>query len=301
MRIDLFSLQLVASAIEHESIAKAAKLQNITASAASKRIAQIEYALGVPLLHRHKKGVKPTSAGLVMVRHATVLLKRLHRLEAELSEFSRGERGHVRICANTSAIVQHLSPQVVRFLALHPQLQVELIESSSHEVLRAVESGDADFGIFNGRVAPPANVNTLPFRISPLVIATPKGHALSGVHAIRFSEILNYAMIALSRDTTVNATLERAASHLERSLNIRIRVRSLDAARRMVHDGLGIAVLPEGFVRPYLNHLDICLIRLEEEWAYQELKIALRSWEELSLPVRLFLEHLTETGDDVST
>jgi DNA-binding transcriptional LysR family regulator len=61
-----------------------------------------------PLLYRHTRGVSLTPAGESLLHHARSVLFSLEKMQGELSEYADGVRGHVRIHANISAIVQFL-------------------------------------------------------------------------------------------------------------------------------------------------------------------------------------------------
>ena len=107
-RIDLTSLQLFVAVCELGSIARAAQREFIAASAVSKRLSELEAAVETPLLQRHSRGVRLTPAGESLLHHARTVLFGLERMQGELAEYTEGVRGHVRVHANISAIVQFL-------------------------------------------------------------------------------------------------------------------------------------------------------------------------------------------------
>src|SRR5947208_10935378 len=146
-KIDLTSLQLFVAVCELGSIGKAAEREFIAASAVSKRLSDLETAVGTPLLYRHARGVNLTPAGQSLLHHARAVLFGLEKMQAELSEYADGVRGHVRIHANISAIVQFLPEDLGAFSQEHPQVKIDLEEHLSTEVLRAVQEGAADLGI----------------------------------------------------------------------------------------------------------------------------------------------------------
>ncbi|MDE2618284.1 MAG: LysR family transcriptional regulator, partial [Burkholderiales bacterium] len=107
-RMDLTSLQLFVAVCELGSIGRAAEREFIAASAISKRLADLETTLGTPLLYRHTRGVDLTPAGESLLHHARSVLYSLEKMQGELSEYVDGVRGHVRVHASISAIVQFL-------------------------------------------------------------------------------------------------------------------------------------------------------------------------------------------------
>ncbi len=105
-RIDLTSLQLFVAVCELGSIGRAAEREFIAASAISKRLSDLEAALATPLLYRHARGVDLTPTGESLLHHARSVLYSLAKMQVDLSEYADGVRGHVRVHANISAIVQ---------------------------------------------------------------------------------------------------------------------------------------------------------------------------------------------------
>src|SRR5437868_7017274 len=108
MRPDLSTLALFVRIAETRSITKAAQLCHIALAAASRRIAQLEDQFGVQLLFRTAKGVELTPAGNAMLLHARETLSRIDAMRADLSDYSKGVKGMVRITANASALAQYL-------------------------------------------------------------------------------------------------------------------------------------------------------------------------------------------------
>src|SRR5215217_5362463 len=95
MRIDLTTLKIFLTVIEEESLARAAERHFMATSAVSKRISDLEGTLAVQLLERHSSGVRPTAAGMELVKHAKDMLLLMSRLRADLSTFGEGIRGDV--------------------------------------------------------------------------------------------------------------------------------------------------------------------------------------------------------------
>ena len=137
-RIDLTSLQLFVAVCELGSIGRAAEREYIAASAVSKRLSDLEAAVDTALLYRHSRGVTLTPAGESLLHHARNVLYGLERMQGELSEYSDGVRGHVRMHATISSIVQFLPEDLGSFAREHSQIKIDLQEHLSADVLQAV-------------------------------------------------------------------------------------------------------------------------------------------------------------------
>ena len=114
--------------------------------------AQLEHSIcdtqGGYVLAPMARGVRLTPAGESLLHHARSMMFSLEKMQAELSEYADGVRGHVRMHASISAIVQFLPEDLGGFIRAHDAIKIDLEEHLSTEVLRAVQEGAADIGIF---------------------------------------------------------------------------------------------------------------------------------------------------------
>lgn len=112
---------------ELESFSAAAEQLGIARSLASRRIRDLETALGAPLLLRSTRRVRLTEAGNLLRAKLSPLLEQLDGLIAEASARQTGIAGLLRLSCPTSFGIRFLAPALAEFMQLHPQLRVELI------------------------------------------------------------------------------------------------------------------------------------------------------------------------------
>ncbi len=290
-RLDLFSLSLFSLVARSGSISKGAELASLAIGAASRRLSDLEAAVGTKLFERHSRGVTLTLAGQALQRHAQRILSDVDQLAADLSDHAAGVVGSIRLWANTSAVTQFLPDDIARFAAAHPGLRIELEEEDSGAIVLAVLDGRADIGIFADRT-PTLGLHTLRYRADRLVLVVPAGHALARRRSLRFSEAAEHDFVCLSKGTSLAQRLQAEAASLGRALRIRIQVRSFDAMCRMVAAGLGVAVLPGEAVRHQLRALQLRQIPLDDAWASRHLLIGLRDPVAVPRHVRQLIDHL---------
>jgi len=290
-RLDLFSLSLFTLVVRTGSISKGAELSHLAVGAASKRISDLEAALGAELLERHSRGVTLTLAGQALHRHAQRILSDVDHLAADLSDHAAGIVGAVSLWANTSAITQFLPAEIASFIAANPGIRIELEEQNSSEIILAVLDGRADFGIFADRM-PTLGLQTTRYRHDQLVLVVPQKHPLAARESIRFDEALEFDFVSLTRGTSLAQRLQRETESLGKRLKLHIHVRSFDAMCQMVAAGLGVAVLPDAAIAPHLRSMGLCKIELSDDWVHRELLIGARDFTALPRPARLLLDHL---------
>jgi DNA-binding transcriptional LysR family regulator len=293
-RIDLTSLQLFVAVCELGSIGRAAEREFIAASAVSKRLSDLEATLETPLLYRHTRGVDLTPAGESLLHHARSVLFSLEKMQAELSEYAQGVRGHVRIHANISAIVQFLPEDLGHFTREHPQVKIDLEEHLSTEVVRAVQEGAADLGICHTGVlgSNGHELQVRPYRRDELVLIVPRGHALARRKAVAFEATLDHDHVGLHANSSIYLAMHEAAAKAGRTIRLRIHVTGLDAMCRMIHNGLGVGVMPRRAFELMHGVGDLECLRLTDEWAARDISLVARDFSTLPVTARLLVDHL---------
>jgi DNA-binding transcriptional LysR family regulator len=272
---DLTTLALFRSVAATGSIAHAAAQAGLVPSAVSKRIAELEAQVGTALLHRHRRGVDLTPAGADLLRHAEAIGSAVDHMTAEMAAHATGRRGTIRVAANSSAISQFLPEDLAEFVKAQPEIQVQLTEMTSLEVLETVRMGRADLGVFSGLTEAPG-LTTLPYRRDTLVVVTPADHPLASKRGLTLAEIATEPFVALQSGSSIQAFLDRRAEAIGARIRTQVAVQSFDGVRRMVQARLGIAVLPFGAVEPYLDATRLAMVPLNETWATRDLLIAIR-------------------------
>ena len=280
-KLDLTSLRLFVAVCQERNIARAAEREFIASSAVSRRIAEIEAMIGLPVIQRQSRGITVTPVGETVLRYALAIIGNIEQMSAELSRFSSGAKGRVRVVANLSSIVQFLPEDVAAFGRAFPEVSIELEEENSADVLRIVDEHGADFGICNP-VAGSEAFEQVPYRQDRLAVLVPGGHRLAGAPRVAFGELLEDRFVGLRSESALTRLLAQEAGSAGRQLDVRMRVSSLDALCRMVHAGLGIAIVPEQVGLLYVNALDVRLLSLTDAWAVRRLIMIFKAREQLS-------------------
>ena len=298
-RIDLTSLQLFVAVCERGSIGKAAEQEFLATSAVSKRLSDLETTVGSSLLYRTARGATPTPAGQSLLHHARSVLFSLDKMQGELSEYADGVRGHVRVHANISAIVQFLPEDLGSFIRAHEQIKIDLEEHLSNEVIRAVQEGAADLGICHtGAAVPTTGLQTQPYRQDQLALVMPKQHPLAQRSTLAFTDSLDWDHVGLHANSSIHLAMHAAAAASGRGIRLRIRVTGLDAMCRMIHNGLGVGLMPQrAFELMHGVADDLACVPLSDAWAQREIKLIARDFSSLPVTARLLVAHLSEQAD----
>ena len=296
MRFDLTDLRLFLHVAEAGSLTHGADRANMALASASARVRGMEEALGVPLLERGRRGVRPTPAGRALVHHARLVLRQLERMRGELGDYARGLKGHVRLLCNTAALTEVLPEALAAYLAANPNVDIDLEERPSHAIVEAVAGGLVDLGIVADSTDL-AGLETFPFRVDRLVLVVPRGHPLAGRRRLAFGEVVDREFVGLSPGSALQEHLSRHAARAGHALKLRVRLRGFEAVCRMVEQGVGLAVVPESAARRCRRSMAIRTVRLTDAWAHRNLTICVRQLDALPAHARRLIEHLRATGD----
>ncbi|OYD83606.1 LysR family transcriptional regulator [Azospirillum brasilense] len=292
MRADLTSFKLFVAVGEELNITRAAERENIVLSAASKRIADLEAGAGVALLRRHARGVTLTPAGQTFLHYSRQVLQTLARMEGELSDFTAGVKGHVRVHAIASAISEFLPHELNGFLARYPMVKIDLEEHVGPAIVRAVAERTADIGIVTENT-PAEGLERLPYHVDRLVLVVPDGHSLADRPSIRLAEALDHDFVGSHPDSSLLAVIMRATMETGRSIKLRIQVRSFDGMCRMIEANLGIGILPAMAIEHQIASGRIRAVPLDEPWATRRLFLCMRELASLPVSARQLVQHLS--------
>ena len=293
MRPDISSLALFIRVAELKSITKAAQASHIALAALSRRIAQLEDQFGVQLLHRSARGVELTPAGAALLFHARQMMAKVDAMRAEISDYSKGAKGLVRIQANASALAQYLPGDLASFALAHAAIKLALEEERSSAIVDAVRSGATDVGIvMEGAEA--AGLQLFDYRTDTLCAVVPRRHPVRA-RALAFAKLLDHDFVGLESSTVISRLMLDEARRAGKPLRLRVQVKSFDVLARMVQAGLGIGVLPEAATAAFARPMGLRLISLTDAWATRRMYVCVRQYASLPAPARQLVDHLAST------
>jgi DNA-binding transcriptional LysR family regulator len=280
-RFDLVSLRLLVAVVDAGSLTAGAERFGISLAAASKRIAELENHCGKALLRRSQRGVKATSEGQAVHRHAIELVANLERLALAVDDMNAVAGGLLRLCANPSSMGGFLPTVLADYAMRHPDVRIDLEDTLSEDAVRMVAAGTAELAVI-GDNTPREGLESFVCDVDDVVLITPPGHPLAGILPVAFERALDYDFVSLSRTASLTRKLSAAAEASGRTLRIRVQARSFDAMCRMVAAGLGLTVLPRAGASLYADALGLKVMTLQGFDVKRRLMLVMRSRAALS-------------------
>jgi DNA-binding transcriptional LysR family regulator len=286
--VELDELKVFLAVADSRSFTKAAAMTYRTQSAVSQAIRRLEEDLGERLFDRSVKDGQLTEAGVVLAEHARQILTLMDRAGVAVRELRDLKRGRVRVGSN-EASMHVLVPIVGRLHAQHPQVLVDVQRMSSKQIASALADGSIDFGVltFDPKQS---DLKFVSLGRDELVLLVPPGHALAGRRSASERDIAGLPIVAHSDPSPARS---RVLSHFEgrhESLDIRLSMSSLDAIKRAVESGVGVAILPRRCSTAEIADGRLVALELPHLAMRRDLRLAYSGRRDLSRAAGAFLE-----------
>ena len=224
------------------SVSRAADALFVTQPTLTARLKSLERELDAVLFVRSQRGMRLSDAGRAFLPYAERSLDTISTGRRLLSELARGEAGQLALGA-APAVSTYVLPRILtRFRATHPKVSVAVRTGHSEEVLELVLREQVQIGL--GRELRHPDVEAIPLYEDELVLVVDPNHPfaeqpaigpdqMTEVQLILFDQTSSYHRLTFDFFQQVGA-LPRGVMELD----------NIDAAKKMVEQGLGVALLP---------------------------------------------------------
>jgi DNA-binding transcriptional LysR family regulator len=224
-------------------------------------------AVSARLFERGPGGLSLSPAGKALRPHAEQLLRLAALARQAVHELRPGSGGALPIAASLS-ISTYLLPEVLKtYQQKHPDVVVSVRSGHSAEVLKMVLGGEVELGLARSLQHP--EVETISLRDDPLILVGHPKHAASSKRRLKLVDVEALPLIAYDRgssDWTLMNGLFRRAGLLP---NIVLEVEAIEACKRMVLRGLGLAFLPLIAVMEELRRHKLVPVEISDAEALQ--------------------------------
>ncbi|MEV0583237.1 LysR family transcriptional regulator [Nonomuraea sp. NPDC050310] len=239
---DLDSLKLLVDVGELGSVGQAARAAGVAQPSASKRLAQLERRLGLPLLERTPRGSTLTAEGRMVAGWAVAVLDAARELMRSADAVRRGEAAHLRVAASMT-VAEYLVPRWLgEFQEREPEAQAGLDVLNSAEVIARVVAGEVELGFVEGPSVPEA-LDSRVVGTDRLVVVVAPGHPWTRRRtALRGVELAATPLVVREQGSGTRETLDRAIGDLHQAAP-RLELGSNSAVKGAAQAGAAPAVL----------------------------------------------------------
>ena len=172
-------LVLLVRIADHGSLTHAAQSLNLTQSALSQSLKQIEETIGAQLVERNRQGAKLTEIGERIVRYGRVIDQMVLRTREDIQDWEAGNLG--RLAIGVTPLTARIVPLAIgKFLKDRPKLAVTLYEDSLPSLIAGIEKGNIDVAVGSiGMAQPPEGLEAHQLYDDHLCIMAGHDHPLA--------------------------------------------------------------------------------------------------------------------------
>lgn len=283
MEANIHKFQAFVKASECGSFTKTAQELGYTQSSVSRMVQGLEGDWGVRLFERSGGAVKLTKEGEGLLPDVQNVVHSYERLQMKVDDINGLESGTVSIAAPASIISWKLGEPLGAFAADHPNIEIDITETTYGEAERLLGDGEADIA-FVPKKLPADLYDSELFHKDEIVVVSKKGHFAPGRSSIPISELVDERFIA---DTETAPLLQKELRHA----TVRCETSDFNAILSLIEAGLGISLLPMLALGHIPDALDVHHLDIR---AFRTMYLAHRKPQNLSLAALTFLSYLHE-------
>lgn len=290
MSVTLRQLRAFVLVVERGSFTKAARDMNLTQSALSLLVRDLEAMLGVRLVDRTTRSASATAVGQSFFTSARRILDDVSHAISDVDKLVATQRGRVVVTAPLVLASTFLPPILASFRAAYPGIDLALRDTLPNEVLPLVRSGAADVGIGTFRRSESDITQSLLFRES-LVAAFPRGHAFGTRRALKWRDLAGQPILTLPPGSVFRDLAEAGFAAAGIALEPAFEATFVGTLLGLVRAGLGIAIVP-GYAVMLEDRSLVASKQLTAPVIEREVTWIRRSGLSLSPAAQAFVDHL---------
>lgn len=245
---DIRPLTYVLVAAEQLSFSAAASALNTRVSSVSRRVRELEDAMGVALFERNPAGVRLTNAGQRFIAEVVPALRMLQIAFDNAGAAGRAEIGTLRIGIVTTLAGGFLRDVVTSFRDAHGGVRLEINDGGTRQHLHAIRSRDLDLAFVTGTAEMP-DCDSLELWRERIHVALPAGHPLAARQALDWPDLWEERFIVTMDEPgpEVHDCIVRRVSDYGRSPDVSYRSVTQETLMHLVAIGEGVTLVSEGW------------------------------------------------------
>ncbi|NWJ44618.1 MAG: LysR family transcriptional regulator [Chloroflexi bacterium] len=266
-RIELRQLLYFVTVVKEHSFSRAAEVLNMGQPGLSGQIKKLEDAVGIILLERTAKGVKPTEAGQQLLAYAQRILNELKLAERSMDEIREVTTGHVILGVTSASTFSHLAAIIEEYRRLYPRVQLQIVELPTETLVESVRMGLLDL-----------TLSVLPVEVEELEVEhlysenlrliVSSRHRLadraSRGEKVKLPELLGEPLVLPYRQYGIRQQIEHAYNLFGMKVQTSIELMGIGVAVQLARRGLGITFLPELLVADEVRLGELVCLTVEE-------------------------------------
>jgi DNA-binding transcriptional LysR family regulator len=286
--MDLAQLEVFLTVAQERRFSRAADKLHRTQSAVSQTIHKLEEELGEPLFDRSSREGLLTDAGRVLQEYAERLLNLRTNAHEALAELRELHKGTLAIAANEFTAL-YLLPVLAEFRRLHPMIRMLVNRALGSQIPDDVLQHNSELGVLTYRPEE-SQLASMVVYLDELILVVPPHHALANQKEISIRQLGAESFVAHSVPSPYRDKVIEAFKRHKTPLHMDIELPTLQAIKRFVTMGNGVALLPAISVETGLVRGELVRIAVKELQFHRKLRLVYRKAASLSHAARAFLK-----------
>ncbi len=285
--MDVNQLEVLVAVATEQSFSRAAQALHRTQPAVSQAIRRLENELGEPLFDRSSKDGTLTASGRVLFDFAEQMLNLRKGAHAAIKELKDLHRGKLSLGANEYTVM-YLLPVLAAFRARHPHIKVEVKRSLASRIASEVLGRGVEIGVVSFKPTEPA-IASVPVIMDELALIVALDHPLAQKQIVSVRELGAESFIAHNVASPYRERVVRTFEKYKTPLNISMEMPTLESIKRLVEQGMGVALVPRLTAQSEIAQGQIAALTVREMRFERRLQLIYRKGANLSHAAKAFL------------
>ena len=240
--LDFGQLEAFVQVAAHHSFSRAAEALQLTQPSITARIQALERELGEKMFERGGRSVRLTDAGTILLPYAERILQMVREAKESVEEVRSVQAGRLRL-GSALTISTYVLPRILRtFHSRYPGVEVMVHTGRSEQVLNMLLSDEVQVGLAHSLVHP--DVETVDLYADEVILVANPDHPFAANRQATIEEVGSQPVILADRGSSYYGLTHGLFRQAGVVPNVAMELDSMEATKRMVEEGLGIALLP---------------------------------------------------------
>jgi len=240
--LDFGQLEAFVQVAAHRSFSRAAEALQLTQPSITARIQALERVLSEELFERSGRGVRLTDAGTIFLPYAERMLQMLREAKESVEEVRTVQAGSLRL-GSALTISTYVLPRILRtFHSRYPGVEVVVHTGRSEQVLKMLLNDEVQVGLVGSLMHP--DVETVDLYPDEVILVANPDHPFAANRQATIEEVGSQPVILADRGSSYYGLIHGFFRQAGVVPNVAMELDSMEATKRMVEEGLGIALLP---------------------------------------------------------
>jgi DNA-binding transcriptional LysR family regulator len=285
--MDINQLEVLIAVANERGFSRAADKLYRTQPAISQAIRRLEEEVGEPLFDRSSKDGTLTASGQVLLKYAQQIMNLRRDAKLAVKELKDLQRGKVTLGANEYTVM-YLLPVISVYRVRHPHIKIEVKRDLASRIPSEVLKRDVEIGIVSFRPHDPA-LQTVSVATDELALIVSPEHPLAGKRMVSVRELGVESFIAHNVRSPYRERVVQTFEKHRTPLNISMELPTLEAIKRFVEQGMGVALVPRLAAQAEIERGQVAALTVREMRLERKLYLIYRKGAKLSHAARAFL------------